>query len=1163
MNHNKDNNEYEIIDSHASPYPSNRNNNYSRYPYTNNPNQPLSNTNYKDWLTMCQGNQQYGKNPQTLVDAGAALSTGTIILGTLLTGFATTVVPGIALISFGTLLPLLWPSGETDKTVWIQFMNYGGSIFQPMLDTEINRAALILQGLQSVLNNYQNGIDYWLKIRGNHIPGTPPSPELRQAADTAKGRLETAHAAFLSRMPELQLEEFKVAILPSYTQAASLHLNLLSQGVQFADQLNADMLNQPTEDAGTSDGYHELLLGKITQYVNYCIATYQEGLTILKNSPGIRWNIYNTYRRDMTRLVLDFIAVFPNFDIRQYPTGTHSELTREIYTDALMREYPGGSPIPIAQREKELTRTPHLFTRLNKFTLFTTRNNLPPALHAVQNFFSYTNDNFSNPSPIYKPENFPEPNTDSNGFDIANTNVTSIELTRWRDYYVTTAIIFNTLDGIKRQYNSGFTHENSEIINFIFPEFPAGKIPPYGLGIKYTHILSYIKIGPEISVASPSERQLSFAWTHTSVNFNNTISNKITTQIPAVKARNLPLPSFVMPGPGHTGGDLVVLTGNMEFQCVIPTPTKYAIRIRYAAYSSDSSINLTLNIVGGGRSYFLRILNIGSTVTAEKDTLNPKYHDFKYSDFLNEDNTIGIVDLSSTTNMTFRSNALSGNTLIIDKIEFIPITQTFKQNFEKQKLEKIQQTVNTLFTDHTKNTLKVETTDYEIDQTTIQIESLSEELYPQEKMIFLDTMKQAKQRSQSRNLLQNGDFQSFIGWTTNNDLTIQTANPIFKGSYLHIPGARTTKIDNTIFPTYVYQKIDESKLKPYTRYVVRGCISNSKDLELFVTRYDKEVHTILNVPNNLSHMYFDTPSDPCDPTRISSNCENENAFSFSIDTGNLDFHENLGIGILFKISNPDGYAALGNLEVIEEQPLTEEEVNRVTEKENRWRQTRNHQQKETEKAYYQARQAIDTLFVNSQCQMLKIETTIQDIVMAETFIDKIPYIYNEWLPNESGINHNMFMKLKNLILQAYSLYDVRNIIQNGNFINGINNWSTSSDTRVEQINNASILVIPNWNTQVSQHINVSRQNHPYLLRVIAKKEGIGNGYVKISDCTKHVKTLTFTSSDSNYNTMWDESIGYVTKTMHITPHTNQVRIDIGETGGTFNIKSVELVCIKN
>ncbi|WP_257145446.1 hypothetical protein, partial [Bacillus cereus] len=40
------------------------------------------------------------------------------------------------------------------------------------------------------------------------------------------------------------------------------------------------------------------------------------------------------------------------------------------------------------------------------------------------------------------------------------------------------------------------------------------------------------------------------------------------------------------------------------------------------------------------------------------------------------------------------------------------------------------------------------------------------------------------------------------------------------------------QFSNNIYPTYAYQKVDESKLKSYTRYLVRGFVGNSKDLEL-------------------------------------------------------------------------------------------------------------------------------------------------------------------------------------------------------------------------------------------------------------------------------------------------------------------------------------------
>lgn len=220
-------------------------------------------------------------------------------------------------------------------------------------------------------------------------------------------------------------------------------------------------------------------------------------------------------------------------------------------------------------------------------------------------------------------------------------------------------------------------------------------------------------------------------------------------------------------------------------------------------------------------------------------------------------------------------------------------------------------------------------------------------------------------------------------------------------------------------------------------------------------------------------------------------------------------------------------------------------------------------QTKTEKAFSQAQQAVNGLFMNTQHSMLRIETTMQDILLADNRINSIPYVYSKWLPNEPGMNYNMFTDLKNQISQAYSLYKNRNMIQNGNFINGLTNWYASSDAEIQQIDGTSVLVLPNWSTQVSQQNIQLQPNHKYMLRVTAKKEGMGNGYVKVSDCANNVETLTFKSSDINNSNMWNESIGYMTKTMYITPHTSQVRIDIGETEGTFKVNSVELIYMKN
>ncbi|WP_268750755.1 hypothetical protein [Bacillus sp. Root11] len=140
-----------------------------------------------------------------------------------------------------------------------------------------------------------------------------------------------------------------------------------------------------------------------------------------------------------------------------------------------------------------------------------------------------------------------------------------------------------------------------------------------------------------------------------------------------------------------------------------------------------------------------------------------------------------------------------------------------------------------MFTSGAKNRLKLETTDYEIDQVANAIECMSDEQYSKEKLMLWDQVKHAKYLSQSRNLLQNGDFEDvFHGWTTSDHMYIQSDNSTFKGNYLNISGARDIYL--TIFPTYIYQKIDESKLKPYTRYLVRGFVGSSKDVELVVSR---------------------------------------------------------------------------------------------------------------------------------------------------------------------------------------------------------------------------------------------------------------------------------------------------------------------------------------
>ncbi|MFJ1132441.1 pesticidial crystal protein [Bacillus cereus group sp. BfR-BA-01354] len=486
-----------------------------------------------------------------------------------------------------------------------------------------------------------------------------------------------------------------------------------------------------------------------------------------------------------------------------------------------------------------------------------------------------------------------------------------------------------------------------------------------------------------------------------------------------------------------------------------------------------------------------------------------------------------------------------------------------------------------MFTSGTKNTLKIETTDYEIDQAAISIECMSDEQNPQEKMMLWDEVKQAKQLSQSRNLLQNGDFGDFPGngWTFSNDIIIGSNDPIFKGNFLQMGGARD--IYGTIFPTHIYQKIDESKLKPYTRYRVRGFVGSSTDLKLVVTRYGKEIDAIMDVPNDLAYMQ---PSSSCgDDTRCEASpqyvmnqgyptpypdgyasdryacqsnlgkkyvkCHDRHPFDFHIDTGELDINTNVGIWVLFKISNPDGYAILGNLEVIEEGPLTGEALAHVKHKEKKWNQHMEKRRMETQQAYDLAKQAVDTLFASAQ--ELQYHITLDHIKNADQLVQSIPYVHHAWLPDAPGMNYDLYQGLNARIMQAFNLYDARNVITNGDFTQGLQGWHATGNAIVQQMDGSFVLVLSNWSAGVSQNLH-AQDHHGYMLRVIAKKEGPGKGYVTIVDCNGKQETLTFSSCEE----------GYMTKTVEVFPEGDRIRIEIGETEGTFYIQSIELLCMK-
>ncbi|WP_423743049.1 hypothetical protein [Bacillus cereus] len=301
----------------------------------------------------------------------------------------------------------------------------------------------------------------------------------------------------------------------------------------------------------------------------------------------------------------------------------------------------------------------------------------------------------------------------------------------------------------------------------------------------------------------------------------------------------------------------------------------------------------------------------------------------------------------------------------------------------------------------------------------------------------------------------------------------------------------------------------------------------------------------------------------------SCGCKDPHVFSFHIDTGCVNMEENVGLLFALKIASTNGIANIDNLEIIEGQPLTGEALAHVKKREHRWKQEMAQKRLQTDTAVQAAQTAMQALFINAQDNRLKFETLFSHIIHAEKLVQQIPYVYDPFLsgalPAVPGMNFEIVQQLLVGIENARSLYEQRNLVHNGTFGSGTGRWQVTEGVEVQSLQDTSVLVLSEWSHEASLQLRIDSERG-YVLRVTARKEGSGKGTVTLSDCAAYTETLGFTSCD--YNTVdltatTDGTLsGFVTKTLEIFPDTEHIRIDIGETEGTFQVESVELICME-
>ncbi|OOR07096.1 hypothetical protein BW897_30530 [Bacillus cereus] len=1272
MNQNYNNNNYEIMNHDGGCY-------QPRYPLANAPGSEIQQMNYKDWMDMCK----IEGSGELFADSNA-LRTG-IVAGLAITSYILSLAFPVASAVTGiisVLLPILWPEDAgTPGTVQAQFTweQLMGAV-EELIDEKISalvrdNAIRELQKLQTIIRDYQQAICNLKTDPTNEAYKADVRREFNDAEDQAKFAII-----------DLKASGYEILLLASYAQAANLHLLLLRDVVQYGESWGFSPAEVEQYYSNTSTSGNPGMLQLLAIYTDHCVNWYNTALQQQYKTGD--WNEFNDFRRDMTIMVLDIVALWPTYNPRYYPLPTKSQLTRTINTSLLKDST---SSAYIQNVENNVVARPSLFTWVRQVDFFIKYSSVnPPALFGLKHYYQHTlSDNLYetgiNGGLGNKTESLKVPPPQ------AKDEVWAITLSHFGYYYLGD-IYFH------------LTQSADQCINIYHPDSGTARLTKSGLPCRpknanpcdpcdstnpcineitnltdpcddkslYSHRFSYF--GAKLIKANEEGPYYSYGWTHVSADVNNLIDPEKITQIPAVKGHYLEgSASTVIKGPGSTGGDLVSLSGNSTLDIRMESQQKkaYQLRIRYACQQWASMAVIRFftdeNYSGAFQDFsFNDSYNFPQTYSGGELT----YNSFGY---------VTIPTLLDPDVFAYKNNweislrAWSNKTpIIIDKLEFIPIEGSVEEYEANQALEKAWKAVNALFTNDAKNALQLGVTDYDVDQAANKVDCMSDAVFPKEKMILLDQVKFAKRLSQKQNLLNDGDFESpdwsgENGWKTSSTVYVAADNPIFKGRYLNMPGATSSPFTSNVYPAYAYQKVDESKLKPYTRYLVRGFVGSSNELELFVTRYGKEVHNKMNIPLNPMNTWnqparvqnscgtrqvsgYTASSDPCQANAYTTTatagmmmppnqglCEVKQNFVFHIDVGEVDQRANLGIGVWFNISSPEGMAQLDNLEVIEANPLTGEALARVKKREQKWKRELEQKCAQTEKFVTTANKAVNDLFTDARQDRLKATTTMQNIVNAEEKVKAIPYVYDSHFEDVPGMNFDIFTQLQSQVMNAFGLYGDRNVIQNGDFSSGLVTWHATDGANVQERDGRShVLVLSNWIANVSQDVCVQPERG-YVFRVIARKEGTGKGYVTISDCTEeNTETVTFTANEDvttprppmrprrsvtppicdmpryaesfgtvpddtemmnmpqasygtescscgcgntihnqseNYQTnpyqstpslssMNGSSSDYITKTIEIFPEINRVRIEIGETQGTFLVESIELISME-
>nr|BAD35166.1 Cry protein [Bacillus thuringiensis] len=662
MNQNYNNNGLEILDSGGVCSP--------RYPLANAPGSELQNMGYKEWLEMCsiKGAETFADKSTLSAQSQEGLRTAITIALSLLSNLPGPFGYPAKLLSI--IFPFLWPTNT--QAQWEAFMKVVEELVDQKIETFARDQAIQrLRGIQDVISLYQRDAKNF-----NDYPTSEPIQRQLLSQFTA------TNTFIVGSMSLFRVGRHEVPLLTTFVQAANLHLLLLRDAIMFGESWGMCPV--------TVAGYQNDFNNRIADYTDYSVSIYNQGLQKAKTLkanlrdyekyPWARyynssvgpefaygdmenWNLYNNYRRDMTLMVLDLVALWPTYNPQQYPIAPKIQLTREIYTE--LRGNAGNTKRPSMDAiDAELIPPPRLFTWLESVDMHRWPTSAGYYYYTFQNAgikhrYKYTLDSQTLTSSLR--------GASGNNFNLvpAEETINRVQNQHGEGLYTFSFYRSGQSDPF---LNIGTTADKPYVSTM-------NRIPVEGDQTQANHRLSWITgmVIPELSIPAFGHYNPTYiscaaeGWTHLSVERSNEIKSDKITQIPAVKAFQLSNNASVVRGPGSTGGDLVQFSatssGNKQLWIKVKPTTialgrRFKVRIRYAA-----AANVTFTVQKCVTGVACWETATKSVTTTYSGTLT--YNAFKYVDIFE------IPANESEFSLEFLST--SGGPIYIDKIEFIPV----------------------------------------------------------------------------------------------------------------------------------------------------------------------------------------------------------------------------------------------------------------------------------------------------------------------------------------------------------------------------------------------------------------------------------------------------------------------------------------------------------